>query len=284
MLEQYELDRSARPRHCYDQERMDLFPAIDRVIYRKNPLIEVVSQVRFPQILRIDAELPTAFQERIREDYPEFNQSAQVPEVQGLPPTVAAALRSSPGFSARMAFEFMSADGIWKVTLNRDFLALTTSQYTKWEDFRHRLLHLLDALVKTYAPPYYSRIGLRYRDAIQRSVLGLDDTDWSALLIPEIASILTARTPRLDIPEAIGRFSVGLPDYDGRLGVTHGLATNEDTKEVGYLIDADFFTHKRTQPTEAVEILDDFNREAGRFFRWCITDQLHKAMQPEHPE
>lgn len=43
-----------------------LFPPTQRVIYHKNPLVEVVCQLRFPTILKIDAEIPVAFQEAVR--------------------------------------------------------------------------------------------------------------------------------------------------------------------------------------------------------------------------
>ena len=34
------------------------------------------------------------------------------------------------------AHEFKSADQFWTVTLHRDFLALSTSAYTRWSHFR----------------------------------------------------------------------------------------------------------------------------------------------------
>ena len=48
------------------------FPDTPRVIYNKNPLAEVICQLRFPSILLIDAGLPAGFQERIRAMYPLF--------------------------------------------------------------------------------------------------------------------------------------------------------------------------------------------------------------------
>jgi uncharacterized protein (TIGR04255 family) len=39
-----------------------------RVIYGRNPLEQVICQIRFPTILKIDTELPAAFQEQIRSD------------------------------------------------------------------------------------------------------------------------------------------------------------------------------------------------------------------------
>ena len=43
-----------------------MFSNEPRCIYRKNQLAEVICQLRFPEILKISAEAPVAFQEAIR--------------------------------------------------------------------------------------------------------------------------------------------------------------------------------------------------------------------------
>ncbi len=53
------------------------FPEVQRVIYRKNPLEQVICQFRFPAILRIDTETPADFQERIRNDFPQFAEQTE---------------------------------------------------------------------------------------------------------------------------------------------------------------------------------------------------------------
>jgi uncharacterized protein (TIGR04255 family) len=45
------------------------FPAIERVIYKKNLLNEVVFQARFPRFLPIEAEPPSEFQKLVIGDY-----------------------------------------------------------------------------------------------------------------------------------------------------------------------------------------------------------------------
>ena len=41
-----------------------------RVIYQKNPLVEVILQIKFPTILSINAKDPVDFQDAIRQEYP----------------------------------------------------------------------------------------------------------------------------------------------------------------------------------------------------------------------
>jgi len=41
------------------------FPEVERVIYQKNPLVEVVCQCMFPRILAIDEGIPATFQQKL---------------------------------------------------------------------------------------------------------------------------------------------------------------------------------------------------------------------------
>ena len=44
------------------------FPVTKRIIYKKNPLVEVICQLRFPPILSIDTEIPARFQGAIKKN------------------------------------------------------------------------------------------------------------------------------------------------------------------------------------------------------------------------
>jgi uncharacterized protein (TIGR04255 family) len=110
------------------------FPDSPRVIYTRNPLVEVICQVRFARLLKIESELPVSFQETLRHQYPKLREvrSARLPDlvanVIGVPPN---AITST--------FEFVDRDDIWKASLTSTFLAVSTVQYTRWEDFLTRL-------------------------------------------------------------------------------------------------------------------------------------------------
>jgi uncharacterized protein (TIGR04255 family) len=222
------------------------FPDSPRVIYAQNPLIEVICQLRFPSILLIDSEPPAKFQERIRKAYPLYKENQLADMKLELPPEIVklsggafpASLRTS-----RVSYDFVSADQIWKVGLTRDFLSLSTTRYERWEDFKAHLLEPLSALIEVYSPSFFSRIGLRYRDLIDRGRLGLKDVPWSRLLKEH-----------------------GLPE--------------ESEDQLLYLIDSDFSFNGRTEVNDAIAKLDTFNRKSGRLFRWCITQELHDSMEP----
>lgn len=48
------------------------FPSKPDIPLKKAPLMEVVCQVRFPPILRINTEEPSEFQEEIRDRFPKI--------------------------------------------------------------------------------------------------------------------------------------------------------------------------------------------------------------------
>src|SRR5260370_1097479 len=48
------------------------FPDSPRVIYNTNPLEEVICQLKFPPILKIESVPPATFQDEIRSTYPLF--------------------------------------------------------------------------------------------------------------------------------------------------------------------------------------------------------------------
>ena len=63
-----------------------LFPEVKRVIYKKNPLDRVICQLRFPPILRIDAEPPVKFQDRVRKEFPYYSEKNEL--TMGIPSRV----------------------------------------------------------------------------------------------------------------------------------------------------------------------------------------------------
>ena len=260
------------------------FPESERVIYEINPLVEVICQLRFPAILRIDSELPAEYQERLRHLYPIFGEVPSQNVKLNLPDEIQKFLSSgSPmlSFKGRTSYDFISTDQLWKVQLNREALTLLSANYQRWEDFKEHLELPLRAFEEIYRPAFYTRIGLRYKDVIERSKLGLLDIAWSELLEPHIAAELSSPHVADDIIQCANQLTIRLGNYHAQVVINHGLVSNENN-ETCYLIDSDFSTEMKTEVRDATQILDYFNQQSGRLFRWCIKDRLHHAMRPQH--
>lgn len=257
------------------------FPSYTRVIYRRHSLDEVICQLRFPSILRIDAEVPADFQDRIRHEYPLFEEQRSLEQTMEIPPEISKLMGLELQLGGgKQGYKFSSNDNAWEVVLTRDFLALTTKTYERWEDFRTHLNAPLAALLDIYKPDSFSRIGLRYKNVIRKTNLGLKDKEWAELLQPHIAGELSS-TIAPSIQKTGHESVMTLEGGIGQVRFRHGMPVVKEGTESRYVIDSDFFSDEKMEVANAMERLDRFHREAGRLFRWCISDQLHSAMEPQ---
>jgi uncharacterized protein (TIGR04255 family) len=256
------------------------FPEYQRVIYERTPLEFVICQVKFLPVLRIetDQQLMAAFQDALRADYPMFRQVTGFSGAESTPPEVSKWLGAMvpAGFFGNL-LAFTSEDGSWEVTLTRDSLALTTKKYSRWEEFRNRLQRLIGCLQHEYTPPYFVRLGLRYRDVIRRTSLGLKDVGWSELLNSDMAGEFHSSVSTY-IQHVYRQLVLKLPREAAYVTINHGLIPT--IEEPCYFFDSDFATSQRTEINDAIGILNYFNRQSGRLFRWCIANRLHEAMGP----
>ena len=98
-----------------------MFSNEERMIYAKRQLVEVICQLRFPEILSIDASEPAAFQDRIRREYPQYEK-----KIEQLPPQMVNGKPVPQGTVNN--YQFISEDGQWKVSLTKSFVALSTAR------------------------------------------------------------------------------------------------------------------------------------------------------------
>jgi uncharacterized protein (TIGR04255 family) len=100
------------------------FPETPRIIYKRNPLKKVICQLRFPPILRIETS-PADFQDRVRNEFPEFVQTSDVFTVRPSPLGSQFPMEMTDHISnltKSINYEFSSDDGTWKANLKRNFI------------------------------------------------------------------------------------------------------------------------------------------------------------------
>lgn len=259
------------------------FPQAVRVIYKKNPLTKVICQLRYPPILAIDSEVPSRFQDSIRDNFPFYNERVgfQQEIAMGIknqfPPELINQLTKT---SINKNHEFVSEDRIWKINLARTFLSISTSKYTQWEDFERMFKPAVAALSNIYRPPFLTRVGLRYIDVFDRSKLGLDDCKWTELLNPAFIGLLaTAIAPNVKHSENI--YEISLKDKKSTVRIVTSFVQNAQSKEQCYMIDSDFYLPSRVKLEDVSQVLDAFHITANGLIQWIITEKLHNAMGPE---
>ncbi|MGE5362165.1 MAG: TIGR04255 family protein [Bacteroidales bacterium] len=236
---------------------------------RDSPLVRVIAQLRFPEILSVEQrDFVAPFQEATRGTYAVLRQE----QTQGI--------LLGPGGMApvrpKVAWRFSDRSGHWRVSLASEFLALETTNYASRSDFFDRLKFLSDVLQRHIGPSQVDRLGVRYIDRITG-----DAVDQIASLVrPEVRGITGTVAARravhalsesmFELPEArvLARWGVLPP------GATVDPAAIEPANEKSWILDLDMFS---TSPMPFV--VDDVVAEARRYseriytvFRWAVTD------------
>ncbi|MGY4726866.1 TIGR04255 family protein [Burkholderia pyrrocinia] len=189
-------------------------------------------------------------------------------------------------------YHFSSADGSTRVTLCSDFLALTTSKYESWDDFLPRLLEVVEILAKCYPATVPKRLGLRYKDVIERENLKLDGVPWHDLVKPFLLGPLAPNAladgfvpDDSDVDNMLSQSILRLEDC--MLLLQSSMLWSVDRQRRAFLIDADFFTEdaicvEMVRESSVIrDALDKLHNNAGALFRRCITGRLHDALNPQ---
>ena len=246
-------------------------PLPAEVPLRDAPLVRVIAQLRFPEILSIEQrDFVAPFQEAIRASYPVLRQE----QTQGilLGPAGVAPVKS------QIAWRFSNADGQWRVSLTPEFLALETTKYSSRSDFFGRLKAVAKALDEYIEPGQLDRLGVRYIDRITGDAVD----DIAKLVRPEVRGItgtvaaahaaLALSESRFDLPDArvIARWGCLPPD------ATVDPAAIEPAKEKSWILDLDMFS-AAPMPFGVDHVVAEAQRYAERIytiFRWAVTDDF----------
>lgn len=253
------------------------FPETARVIYDKNPLVEVACQLSFPRLLAIDERIPSDFQTLLGADYP-FVETREVVQF-------SFGIGNDPVPLKRILYDFVTEDRRYTITLGSDSITVSTRTYERWELFLLHIKAALNAFTKAYSSPMFTRIGLRYIDIISRRSLGLEGNKWSELIKNSALGLLAEADVNIEDVVELSAAAVLKLDQVAKVVIRTALGKSERTgDETIFVVDSDFFHEDPVKGTnDAIEICSRFNQSAGRAFRWIIHDRLHVALGPQEP-
>lgn len=261
-----------------------------RINYNNNPLVEVLCQVRFDRILSLQTAAPEKFQEAVAERYPSLNVE-QLASFQLLLGPGGVKQAEQPGTTSIPAiYHFTSVDMKRRVSITADSLTFSCAKYDTWEAFSGEFFETLELFSSLYPKTALRRVGLRYKDLIEREALGLAAVPWSELLANFLAGPLAADNlfssllgvedeARID-HAAQSTFRLEACDVllQGAL-----MRSADQPPTHAFLIDTDFFHDAQTRPLARdvlPDVLKTLHETADDFFQACIKPKLHDALSP----
>ena len=253
------------------------------VHYQKNQLLEVICQVRFPAILKMETEEPAAFQDAIRKYFPGYSARQENPA-----PVITGVGTAHPTMQQQKPVtnhSFVSADGAWKINLTRTFISLSTVRYTNWEEFARRLDAPFAKFIQLYEPAYFERIGLRYVNAFSRDALQAPEVRWRDWIAPHVLGVL-GEEDVLDtqVRKCATDMELTLPGGRNlKLHAGPGMVKRPggaQEQRARFILDNDLSVSGKLTASQVAESLQLLHNDAYRVFRAAITDELHEALEP----
>jgi uncharacterized protein (TIGR04255 family) len=246
-------------------------PARPRVVYRRNPLTQVVFQARFPLNLAIEGHLPVKFQRDVMGDFPilEAQEALQFAIMVG-----GQAVDGNSASRRSTAFNFHDRDQKNTVTLTSEFIAFATTNYHDWTTFRAQVDRAMTALFANYEIPLFTRVGLRFMNSFKPTELGLGADVPSRVFDASLIGPVAGGTDAVDEYQALTVVTLS----NGKMAIRVSLTKDESGPT--YVLDCDAYNEHTTlaDKDETIRLLDAFHSEQSDVFRSAISDAVHDAL------
>lgn len=241
-------------------------PDVSEVVFERNFIKTAVCELRFPTLLEFETKPPIQLQKALRKEYPHYEPQQAVSV-------------SPDAVNRETRYLFKSKKKVWTVSFKASAIALETSSYTNFEEFLVRFEWLVTKSQPLLDTDFFTRVGLRYIDAIP-----IEDGDLSGWIHDALVAPLTQ-----GIYGTVEKFVQEIRGFTdvGRYTFRHGLVdTGQDEPKV-YNLDFDFYA-ENVQHIEVLALVRQFNQLSFRFFSWAIgpkaRNRLGKATVKERRE
>jgi uncharacterized protein (TIGR04255 family) len=178
---------------------------------------------------------------------------------------------TSGGLAHATAHAFRSRKARWTVTLRAAARTLETSQYDAFDEFETRLSAVLEAARVTIDSDFFTRVGLRYINALPFNVS--DIKEW---VNPGLVAPLGDQTfGDVDEHRQVVRGSTSVGGYSFQ----HGLATNPQVGGQEYLLDFDFY-REDVPVSETVSTVRTLHDLEFSMFVWTLGPKAKEHLGP----
>jgi uncharacterized protein (TIGR04255 family) len=237
-------------------------PSVDRVRYEKNFIKIAVCELRFPTLLELETKPPSSFQSRIRKSYPFYE-----------PQLVEA------GSEREQRYLFRSKEKDWTVSVKSSAIALETSKYRDFEDFRERFVVILDNARPMIDSDFFTRVGLRYVNWIPILDGNLDGWVRAELGAPSTRGPLGQADKFYSLRQ--GKMASG--KYTLRQSLLREGDDNVALPNPTYVLDVDYSTED-VLFNDVLEQVTSFNATNFNLFNWCLGEKARAALGKGRPK
>lgn len=137
-----------------------------------------VCELRFPTLLELENQKPVGFQRALRKQYPLYE------------PKLDVSLELGGTATTAHNHVMRSKDRRWAVSLRPAAIGLETTHYTNFEELEKRLRDIMQVAPALIDSDFYTRVGLRYVNALPISQQGLDGWVNPSLVAPLVDGVL----------------------------------------------------------------------------------------------
>jgi uncharacterized protein (TIGR04255 family) len=234
-------------------------PSVGDAHYKKNFIRQAVCEFRFPTLFELEAARPPLeFAKALRKEFPNYAASAAVNI-------------NADGVDRSRGHIFRSRDNVWVVNLRAASISLETTAYDSFASFEKRLEILLVAAKQVVDTDFFTRIGLRYINALPITIDEIDK--WvNPSLVGALASGVFG-----DVGEHSSRV-VGSTKCGGFL-FGHGISTTSKPDNPEYMLDFDFF-REDVAISESMDVVNQLHREEFNMFAWSLGPKGKEHLGP----
>lgn len=214
-----------------------------------------VCELRFPLLMGLGgARPPENFLRALRKQYPSLDRNEEIS-------------MGPAGQSDATAFHVLKAiKGKWAVVLKQSSVVLETNTYCGYEDFRARLVDVINAAAPIIDSDFWTRIGLRYQNQIP--------VDNELADLPRKINEPLISTLLSGVFSSVGGYSGKILGGDSQGGYTlmYSLqreASSRGTNETSFFVDVDVW-HTEVNVVDTLDRIDRLHEEAFAAFDWSV--------------
>lgn len=243
------------------------------------PIVRTLSQVRFSPVPElVDDESERELARLLRDDYPVrgWAEGVSIP----IPPAV-------DKVRAEKFRTFEDTEGLWKITVSPEFLALETQGYGRREDFLKRMRDALSAVSEVRRPPKVTRVGLRYTNRIE------DPQGISRLVNPTLLGWLPELEDGATLQHQVSQTMLKHPSDGSRILVQSLLLppgavfdpTIKASEKPSWVLDIDAFDERsQSFGTELLGTVERLAIHSYQVFYWSVNEDFRNEYRGQVKE